>query len=220
MEQQRHPARYNKKFLPIFAKMLDGSKRVFDPCAGDGVRFKELHDTYLPDSFFFGTEIEPEWAYTIPNLLLCRDAFEYMKDVVDSFWDAILVSPVYGNRMSDSFIAKDASKRNTYTHRLGRQLSENNSGKLQWGDEYRDFHSRLWKECIRILKPEGKFILNVKDHIRKGEQQFVTDWHIKTIEDLGMNVIEHIKVNVPSLKNGENSNLRIPYESVLLFIKG
>jgi DNA modification methylase len=102
---------------------------------------------------------------------------------------------------------------------LGRPLSENNSGAMQWGDEYRDFHSPLWAECIRVLKPNGKFVLNIKDHIRNGERQFVTAWHTAKLCELGLEYIEHVMVDVPSLKNGENSESRIPYESILLFQK-
>jgi SAM-dependent methyltransferase len=212
-----HPARYNNALLPVFARMLNDSIWILDVMAGTGEKLKKLHDNYLPDSNILGIEIEPEWARVTPDYVLCADAFDYLAMTADGSWDAIVVSPVYGNRMSDHFVAKDASKRNTYTHRLGRQLSKNNSGKLQWGDEYRVFHFGLWKECVRVLKPNGKFILNIKDHIRKGERQFVTDWHIEILEGLGMEIVEHAKIEVPSLKNGQNSGLRIPYESVILF---
>ena len=216
---QSHPARYNKLLLPVFAKMLKDSQWIYDPLAGTGERLEQLKNNYLPYSTFIGTEIEKEWAEITPEIVLCMDVFEFMKTCLDEHWDAILVSPVFGNRMSDHHNAKDASKRNTYTHRLGRELSENNSGILQWGDSYKDFHSRLWKECYRVLRQEGKFVLNIKDHIRSGKRQFVTDWHIETLSELGLKFVEHVKIETPSLRKGENWELRIPYESVILFNK-
>jgi tRNA G10 N-methylase Trm11 len=216
---QSHPARYNKKLLPIFARMLKDSIWILDPMCGTGEKLKELHDNYLPNSKILGLEIEEEWANITPSIVLHADAFEFLKMGRDGHWDAILTSPTYGNRMADHHKAKDVRKRNTYTHRLGRELSPHNSGKLQWGDEYKRFHFALWEECIRVLRPEGKFVLNIKDHIRNGKLQNVTDWHLQTLNDLGLNLIEHVKVDVPSLKNGENSKLRMPYESVILFQK-
>lgn len=198
--------------------MLKNRAWIFDPCAGDGTRLKELRDNYLPDSFFLGTEIEKEWAEITPSIIMNMDAFDYLRLTVTRY-DAILTSPVFGNRMSDNFNARDASKRITYRHRLGHELSENNSGKLQWGDTYRNFHERLWEECIRVLKPDGIFVLNIKDHIRKGKRILVTDWHIDTLCCLGMFVTEHVKMEVPSMKRGENYDLRIPYESIIAFQK-
>lgn len=58
----------------------------------------------------------------------------------DTFFDAICVSPVYGNRVSDSHNAKDGSKRVTYTHMLGRKLTDGNTGCLQWGEKYKQAH--------------------------------------------------------------------------------
>ena len=216
---QSHPARYNKKLLPVFARMLKDSQWIFDPLAGTGERLLELRNGYLPTNIILGTEIEEEWAHITPSIVLHMDAFKFLKSGNNDHWDAILVSPTYGNRMADHHKAKDASKRNTYTHRLGRELAPHNSGKLQWGDEYKIFHFALWKECVRVLRPEGKFVLNIKDHIRDGKLQAVTDWHIETLNNLGLNLVEHVKVDLPSLKNGKNSNLRMPYESVILFTK-
>jgi hypothetical protein len=219
MHPSSHPARFNKKLLPIFASMVGDSVWVFDPLAGTGERLDELNKL-LPNAVLLGTEIEYEWASVSPTRVLCIDAFEYLKMNRDNAWDAILTSPTYGNRMADHHNAKDGSKRNTYTHRLGRPLSENNSGKLQWGDEYRDFHYRLWCECVRVLKPCGKFILNVKDHIRDGKVQEVSKWHIETLCAMGMIIQQIEQVVLPSLKNGANSNLRVPFEEVIMFTKG
>lgn len=214
-----HPARYNKAFLPVFARMIRDKKFIFDPLAGTGERLLELKEKYLPDTVFIGTEIEKEWADITPSIVINMDVFKYLRFTSLRF-DGILTSPVFGNRMSDHHNAKDASKRNTYTHRLGRPLSENNSGKLHWGkDEYAQFHVYLWKECVRVLKQNGIFILNIKNHYKKGIIQNVTEWHEDILLSSGLKKVEHIKIETPSLKFGQNSELRIPYESIILFAK-
>ena len=48
---------------------------------------------------------------------------------------------------------------------------------MQWGDAYRSFHVKAWREAWRVLRPGGRFVLNIKDHIRNGERMPVTDWH-------------------------------------------
>lgn len=209
----RHPAKYSDALLPVFKRMLDGRELVLDPFAGTG-KLRQVR----PDAFLL--EIEPEWAAI--NNAIVGDATN-MPDEWTGFFDAICTSPTYGNRMADHFKDHQPHKkyqRNTYRHTLGRPLSENNSGRMQWGDKYRDFHERAWAECWRVLKPTGLFVLNISDHIRAGERQPVTDWHIETLEKLGFVVLEHVKVETPRQRYGQNGAARVEYESVIRFEKG
>jgi tRNA G10 N-methylase Trm11 len=80
----------------------------------------------------------------------------------DASIDAIVTSPTYGNRLADHHRASDPLLRRSYTHDLGRPLHSENSGAMQWGDAYRAFHRRAWAEAVRVLKPGGRFVLNVK----------------------------------------------------------
>jgi tRNA G10 N-methylase Trm11 len=107
--------------------------------------------------------------------------------------------------------------RHTYRHALGRPLTPGNSGAMQWGDEYRQFHVEAWTECRRVLKPGGIFVLNVKDHIREGILQEVTKWHAVTLLMLGFVCTRRVHVPCPGQRHGANGHLRVEYESVLQF---
>ena len=92
----------------------------------------------------------------------------------------------------------------------------------QWGDgiagdEYRALHVAVWTECRRVLKPGGIFVLNVKDHIRGGVLQPVTNWHAVTLLMLGFVCTRRIRVPCPGQRHGANGHLRVEYESVLQF---
>lgn len=125
----------------------------------------------------------------------------------------------YGNRMADHHNAKDGSRRNTYRHCLGEPLHPNNSGQLQWGEAYRTFHLQAWAECYRVLRHGGRFVLNVKDHIRKGQRIEVSAWHIDALDATGFEFVEYHEVETPGQRHGANGNLRVSYEYVFVFEK-
>ncbi len=210
--QPKHPATYTDALLTTFARMLEGRKRILDPFGGTGGVFALAH--WLPDAQIEAIEIEPEWAARHP-LTRVGNAL----DLPWSSWyfDAICTSPTYGNRMADHHEARDDSARLTYTHKLGRPLHPGNTGAMQWGIEYRMFHVAAWTEARRVLEPGGVFVLNIKDHIRGGVRQHVTDWHIKTLEGIGFRLTDHVKVNCPGMRYGQNGGARVDYESVIRF---
>ena len=208
----KHPAKYTDSLLPIFQAILETNQcnTVLDPFAGTG----KIH--LLPFNTI-GVEIEPEWA-SLHKQTICADATQL--PFKPNTFDAICTSPTYGNRMADHHNAKDGSKRMTYTHTLGRQLHQNNSGKMQWGKQYQLLHLKAWSEASRVLKPSGIFILNISDHIRNGIIQNVTDFHIETIINLGFKLVEHQRISTPRFGFGENRTKRVNYESVITFRKG
>lgn len=126
---------------------------------------------------------------------------------------------------SDHHEAKDGSKRNTYRHKLGRALHPNNAGQMQWGREYRNLHAKVWKACTNVIhagwaadtKPDGYFILNIKDHIRSGERIEVAKWHVNMLHSLGWKLAENQKVKTRGNRYGANADLRVDFEYVLLF---
>ena len=206
----KHPAKFSDVLIEQIDKMVVTHSSVLDPFAGVGTIHK-LH----PRCETYGIEIEPEWANMHPRTIVgnaldlpfSNDTFDY-----------VVTSPCYGNRMADHHNAKDSSRRMTYTHTLGRTLHDDNSGKMQWGKEYRSFHNTAWMEVRRVLKPYGNFILNISDHIRKGERVPVTSWHIETLRSLGFIMVNEIKIPTPRMRFGQNHAARIEYESIIEFV--
>jgi len=182
---------------------------VLDPFAGTG-RIHELGPAW--DTV--GVEIEPEWAHLHPRTIVGNAlALEF----ADATFDAICTSPTYGNRLADHHEARDGSVRRTYRHDLGRALHPENSGRMQWGESYRDFHERAWAEAVRVLRPGGLFVLNVKNHIRRGEEVDTTSFHRETLEQLGLKVVAEETVPVSGMRVGINRQARVTHESVLAF---
>ena len=205
----KHPAKYTDALLPVFEELLRGCTEVLDPFAGTG----KIHSlTYKT----IGIEIEKEWAEMHKNTII-GDATDLQ--FPNCKFDAICTSPTYGNRMADCHNAKDGSSRNTYTHKLGRVLNENNTGRMQWGKKYRDLHIKAWNECFRVLKKDGVFILNFKNHIRKGKEVDVFSWHVKTLIEIGfsLDLVKQIETNGNGF--GQNGKLRTGFEFVARFIK-
>jgi len=227
-----HPARYTDALLPVFAHWLQrehlyekcpddplcpgcNGVKVLDPFAGTG-RIHELRDL-APDVKTCGVELEPEWANLHPDTIV-GNALELPFE--DESFDAICTSPTYGNRLADSHNASDPHLRRSYTHDLGRQLSDDNSGAMQWGDEYRSFHEAAWAEAVRVLRPGGLFLLNIKDHIRGGEIQPVSAWHANHLMHRhGLSLVQAEIVGTPSLRQGANADARVGHEFVWVLRK-
>lgn len=203
-----HPARFSDELIPVFVDLLDGHDIVLDPFAGTG----KIHQLQDHGHATIGIEIEPEWATLHPDTIP-GSALEL--PFPDASFDAICTSPTYGNRLADSHNASDPHLRRSYTHDLGRQLHEDNSGSMQWGGEYRDFHKRAWAEAIRVLKVDGVFVLNIKDHIRGGEWMDVAGWHIAELVGQGLEVEAVRPVVTGHLRQGTNAELRVPAELVI-----
>lgn len=216
-----HPAKYQDGFIQLFASLLRKYKveeSVLDPLAGTG-KIGLLRE-YGFQGRIVANELEPEWAYQAPDHVEVHVGDATCMDwAQDEEFEAIVTSPVYGNRMSDHFEAKDSSRRYTYRHALGRALHPNNTGRLHWGPKYQEAHRRIWTECIRVLKPGGIMILNVKNFYRNGVMVEVSEWHAEELQRQGLRLLERLKVGVPGMRYGANSQFRVETEDIWVFQK-
>lgn len=204
-----HPAKFGDPILQRIAEMLvsnvDFRPLVIDPFAGTG----KVHQ--LSAVRCVGVEIEPEWAAMHPDTIVANALHLPFRDAT---FDGMITSPVYGNRLSDAHEACDGSVRHSYTHTLGRRLHPANSGQLQWGDAYRHFHDAAWSECLRVLRPGAFVIVNISNHIRKFEEQFVTEWHLQWFLAHGCSVVDMTRVRTKRHREGANYQARVDGENI------
>lgn len=230
LQPPAHPARFSDPILAVIARLveIEGRRlrrplRVLDPFAGvGGVHTLEadyphgqldLHgDT--PHLATIGIELEPEWAGVHPRTMV-GDAIAL--PFADATFHIVVTSPTYGNRMADHHNARDGSRRITYRHTLGRALSPGNSGAMQWGEEYRMLHRRAWGEVHRVMAPGGLFVLNVSNHIRKGVEVPVVEWHRESLMAMGFALEGDTDVPTPRLRYGANHAQRVAGEQVMCF---
>lgn len=211
----RHPAKYTDVLIPIFAELLEGTSRVIDPFAGT-CKLVEIRN-YGYTGEIYCNEIEREWAMQGEGKAIITIGDAAALPYPDDYFDAACTSVTYGNRMADHHNAKDGSRRNTYKHSLGRDLTPGNTGMMQYGEAYAQKHVECYRELRRVLRDGARFVLNVSDHIRRGEVVPVTLWHIVCLRSMRFELVEHRKIETPRLRFGANRDLRVSHESVITF---
>jgi SAM-dependent methyltransferase len=223
-----HPAEYSPELYEHFIELLKGYKKVLDPFAGTG----GTHGLAAWGHDIVGVEIEERWAAAHPSTIH-GDATEVLPTFQDGAFDAICTSPVYGNGLGDyakiaeETIDYDDLRKNRVTYRghYGAPLHPNNAARFRWhrGTEeetrqYEALHERVWREAARVLRPGGRFLLNIKDFPCKGERARVTDWHRGVLLSLGLRLVEERQVETSHMKRGANTDVRYP-ETILVFEK-
>lgn len=206
-----HPARYSPEIVGALRDELSTIPGpVLDPFAGTG----RIHTIGRDDTI--GIEIEPEWAHLHPRT---RQGDATALAFPDESFGAIATSPCYGNRMADLYDGRDGSRRHTYRIALGRLPSANSAAALQWGESYRRLHRNAWEEAWRVLRPGGRIIVNVADHIRRGQRQAVTAFHWETLQQIGFSPVRVRRIATPGMRHGANRNLRTDGEMLLILDK-
>ncbi len=180
-----HPATYNDGVLAEMQDMLPPEGLVLDPMAGVGkiglvAQFRSV-----------AVDLEAEWVSQAAR----RSAKPVKADSTalpfsDASFAAVACSPAYGSRMADQYVPKVAPRRSdgtrmSYRLKLGRPLTANSGAAMQWGPAYRDLHRAAAVEWLRVLRPGGTLLLNMKDHLRAWILQPVTAWWWQMLADEG-----------------------------------
>jgi len=207
-----HPAKFSSDVLGAMAAHVRG--RVLDPFAGVG----RVHALAAVEAVTgtVGVELEPEWARCHPATIVgnaLRLPFRPRS------FDTVATSPTFGNRLSDHHNARDGSVRHSYTHDLGHELHADNSGRLPFGSAYRSFHEAAWRECRRVLRVGGLFVVQVSDFIRDHQTIPVVSFHRLALTRLGFTLIHEVYVPKGGLRYGANRE-RVPHDVVLVFSFG
>lgn len=223
----KHPARYTRSILDVLSLYLKPGMRVLDPFGGVGTLNKL---SYTGAQIYTG-EIEYRVCEQGAGFRkLCADA-QLLPFANESF-DAIVTSPTYGNRMADITLDEPSSqklycddqskhkwKRNTYSSNFGFHLHDQNTGGMQWGEDYRNIHRTAYLESNRLLRRGGLMIVNISDHIRNFQRVYVSKWHYETLKECGFKYQNCRAVKTPRLTFGANSELRTACEYIFVLRK-
>lgn len=233
-----HPARYGALVIETFIEIMRDTvpipeKRkiiILDPFAGVGTIHEIRRRAFGRDALSVAVEIEQEWADAaraendddVLSLTWRMDARDLVTTLDPRSVDVIATSPAYGNRMADNHTpgAGDTSRRITYRHSLGRPLSEGSAAGMQWGERYRDFHDQIWADMWRLMRPGGLFLLNVKDHIRKGKVMKVSAWHLAAALRSGFELEGEVEIPAAGMRYGANGAARVAEEVVFILKAG
>lgn len=242
-----HPAKFSDSILPVVATFLRPGWRVLDPFAGTGrvhlladligvetvgVELEPEWATMHPQTIQGNALALPaNWTGTFDAVVTSPTYGNRMADSHDAK-ERCRACNGTGSVRAEGLTAvsvmecgrcdgqgKRDYKRLTYRHQLGRPLHPDNSGQLQWGPKYQAFHVVAWREALRVLRPGGRLIINVSNHIRAGVEVDVAGWHSEACEALGFERIAGERVDTKRMGFGANRDARVDGEVVLVFRK-
>lgn len=221
---EKHPAKYSQSILDALGPILrhripcrhGQHAKILDPMAGVGkIHLAEIRGT---GAWTLGGELELPWARVGQELgsMIVHDA-RHMP-FADRTFDAVVVSPDYGNRMADHHKARDGSTRHTYTHyarNQGWELRPETTCREHWGKRYWLNGAAIAREMERVLAWDGVMVVNVKNFTRRGEQVDVVGWWTKVVSRLVGDV--QVKwVETPGLRHGQNHQVRDAREALIV----
>lgn len=106
------------------------------------------------------------------------------------------------------------TRRHTYRHTLGRLPRAGSAAVMQWGEPYRELHRRAIAEFVRVL-PSGLVLVNMKNHIRGGQEQHVVAWWIKALGEAGFRIESAATIKARGTRHGANADARVPNEVLI-----
>ena len=233
----RYLAAYSDEILAelriLIPKWMPSNGGVaLDPMCGSG-RIHELAGYALNT---YGIELEQYLVDMYPHERTRQGDARNLPYPEGSF-DGIVVSPVYGNRFSDSFHSKDPEKWDykTYSHFKRKALGDHsvdlesgNAGCTYLGQktngEYEKLHRDAWREAARVLTQQGVWFLNTSDFLetrrqtktrpKEQVQVEVTNWHVQSVERLRFEVVDYSRVKTKRSRHGANGDVRVEYEDI------
>lgn len=222
LSQPSHPAKFSDEIIEDIAFTLSKYKFpthgvILDPFAGTGKISRLRNNLNFPFTGQIICNDIDDWgnAHSVEFYHVDSEILTLSNKV-----GAIITSPTYGNRMADHFEPKDDSKRYTYRLGLGKDLNPENTGRMHFGDKYKEKHKRIYKNVSSLLAPAGLFIVNVSDFIRnKTEIVPVNDFHHQALVELGYDLLNVSYVKTRRMRNGRNGQSRVDHEVVFTFRK-
>ena len=206
-ERRPHHTRYNPKIIEAIETRIGKSKMILEPMAGTLERLSCLEKPERGYHLVWGVELEPEWVEENPHPRFIQGDARNLP-FEDEFFDVIVVSPSYGNRDSDRTGEWwDNSDRKTYAGALGRNVSEA-SMCLPYGPEYKKLHGLAWCEAVRVLKPDGLFVINLKNFIARHAIVPMSQFHRNMLRSLGLEEFDDTSIPTRGRPSGENADVR------------
>lgn len=225
--EKHHPAKYSSSVLDALGELWDfwlqppepdRPSRVLDPWAGVG----RIHRIASLAVRTFAVELELNWAASTEHANRTVSATTRRLPFADGVFDAVTGSPVYMNRMRDSHMARDTSKRNTYTHQMraltgfkDEQLHPDNMGAMT-NTQYRAAAAEHIAELLRVSKPGAFWFINLSNSIEDGEENNCVEQWINWLTLRSLHIREVRPVATPRNGFGANGDARCDYEVVVV----
>lgn len=118
------------------AKLLRRERKVIDRIRKEKIR-GGTKDLITIKSEIPSTDV----STIVVNKIICGDSESILKEFPDNFVDIIITSPPYNFGLNYE--------------------DDKNKDAIYWQD-YFDKLNRIWKECNRVLKPAGRFCVNIQ----------------------------------------------------------
>jgi DNA modification methylase len=222
-----HPAQYSPNLVPVLADLLRRHGlpgTVLDPFGGLGNRFADICARAGYDRLY-AVEIEPGYMDHAHPCVVLGDSTAIRRP--DNYFGAAVTSPVYPNRMTDVFDAKDDSTRHTYVHRLRAhhgadyRLQANNAGGTKAGNsksgrkQFYAINADVYREVHRVLKLGAPFIVNTKDT----PHELFTAATTAQLVQAGFTIVECVSVPCAGLNHGAGHEGKVDHEDITVAVK-